>query len=121
MLLNRESREYKVLNSALIRLYDVYNEVDSYPQYDLLKSIEAAVATVQKPQYAEVQKAFMNAIDALYYLDENERCYGHGGYDIDPDDYVLDLNYKFAFTEASGEALRNAEQALERAEEALDA
>ncbi len=119
MKFNENSREFKILDSALYRLWDAYNDVDRYSQYDILRSIEAALKTIWNPDYADVLTLFEKAIACLYYLDANEREYAHGAYDLDNDDFIFESSYKASFTEASGAALANAEDALMNAEEAL--
>lgn len=114
------SKEFTIFESSLDKLWDAYFAADKYPQDDLIDSVVSKLRTIQGEKFTEIKELFDVAIDALRYLDENERRYGRGGYDVDPDDYVLELNYKFAFVEESGKALWNAEEALANIGQALD-
>ena len=120
MEIDVNTKEFTIFESSLDKLWDAYFAVDKFPQGDLIDSVETESRTIQDDKFTEIKELFDVAIDKLRYLDENERRYGRGGYDVDPDDFVLDLSYKFAFVEESGKALWNAEEALENIGEALE-
>ena len=113
-------KEFKTCETSLDKLWDAYFAVDKFPQGDLIDSVEMEIRMIKDDKYMEIKELFDVAIDNLRYLDENERRYGRGGDDIDPDDFVLDLSYKFAFVEESGKALWKAEEALADIGEALE-
>lgn len=120
MEIDVNTKEFKTCETSLDKLWDAYFAIDKFPQGDLIDSVEMEIRMIKDDKYMGIKELFGIAIDNLRYLDENERRYGRGGYDIDPADHVLELNYKFAFVEESGKALSNAHDALADIGEALE-
>lgn len=123
MKYNTETPEFRTLWKTVATLAHVLDRIVIASQEDVLNSLREKVFAIQNPVFADLRTKVLEAIDALIYLNDNERPVGGLGYDLNPDDFDSTSetaeSYEVAFSNASFLAWQNAENALMVCDRAL--